>query len=302
MSKFKVGDVIHPLGETTEFEVIISSASAYRLKELKTGVEFPSSVEYVDSVFRLGNHPDKLSLTNTHKSDDTKVMLEGIPKGYYLKSFRLVGPLDLIIKTNGKVCLGDEGYPGKCLFHPIIGKMAPEKSSILGIHAGYELVRIGEPEAGDHYIFRDGVVHLAVSKVGGWVYPIVRKIDDTPPCDGTLPGIPNGFKVLRFGEVRPDEFYYDSVGNLRQGPSNHRIALARIEDRVHYSGVDWAKGPDLSITRPADSIIDSLKGWVNDTNAVKFEHEYSVCGMAVYSQFKIGTLNATGKSRKVKVL
>lgn len=183
---------------------------------------------------------------NAAVPEDVAVTLEGIPQGYYLKAFRPAGPADLIIKTNGVICKeSDHFVKKKSLIRPIVAQIPEANPDVPGIPAGYELVRVGSPHPGDLAIGYEGEVEECFIRIINKNRPIVRKKVNLTPCNGILPGIPLGYKVVRFGDVSPEEFYFDTVGNLKQGPSKHRLVVVKREVPLAFSG--YAEIPRTSV-------------------------------------------------------
>lgn len=174
---------------------------------------------------------------------DVAVTLEGIPQGYYLKAFRAAGPADLTIKTNGVICKEDCNYRGtkEPLLRPIVAKISEAKPRVPGIRDGFELVRVGTPQPGDLFVDAIGGVAECMKPSPTSFRPIVRKKVSLQQCNGILPGIPLGFTVVRFGDVSPEEFYFDTVGTLKQGPSKNRLVLKKVEPPISIP--PWIKGP-----------------------------------------------------------
>ena len=176
-------------------------------------------------------HPPAIS-----PSTDVAVSLPGLPRGYYLKAFRKAWPGEMILSTIGIVqrCKSPQGKP--TLYHPILGRLSDfDKSCELGIPGipeGWSVVAYRKPRQGEHCI-RLGSREVFMCKDDVWAshnhYVIVEKTPAITPCDGTLPGLPSGYKLRCFGKVHEGRYYVDTVGNLKSGPAKNRLVLDRIE-------------------------------------------------------------------------
>jgi hypothetical protein len=261
---------------------------------------------------------------NAAVPEDVAVTLEGIPRGYYLKAFRPAGPADLIIKTDGVICKEEPTYfKSKVpLIRPIVAEIPPAMPHVPGVPAGYELVRVGSPHPGDLAIGYEGEVEECFIHIVNKNRPIVRKKINLAPCTGVLPGIPLGYKVVRFGDVSPEEFYFDTVGNLKQGPSKHRLvvekrsapsilnaAIDRIEGEMGaLSEAAFKRGAfDDSLTR--NDTADAVAYAVDHISTVQVEKEYKLNGARLnlwtaepVSPVFNSTMWPTGRTRKVKVI
>lgn len=262
---------------------------------------------------------------------DVAVTLEGLPEGYYLKAFRPAGPADLIIKTNGKICKEDCTYrKGKTpLLRPIVAEIPQPKPVVPGVPDGFELVRIGQAHPGELFLSLSGGILECVGPVVLNSQSIVRKKVVTSPCNGILPGIPLGFRVVRFGDPGPDEFYFDTVGTLKQGPSNYRIVVEKVEAPEYVQGhVKMSVGDSEAFKRwmfniPVDNFGYGGKAVVtrNDArDAAVYAISHTFSNVQVECEFvninsgvKVWTperhvkmegthFTPTGRSRKVKVL
>lgn len=272
---------------------------------------------------------------NAAVPEDVAVTLEGIPQGYYLKAFRPAGPADLIIKTNGVICKETDHFvKKKSLIRPIVAQIPEAKHDVPGVPVGYELVRVGSPHPGDLAIGYEGEVEECFIHIVNKNRPIVRKKINISPCTGVLPGIPLGYKVVRFGDVSPEEFYFDTVGTLKQGPSKHRLVVEKVAeprnldeafslyeremaDRWKAAADKWMS--DNALPSPAtrnDSVdaaayaAEHLNRQCEDTVlTVQVEKEYKLNGARLnlwtaepVSPVFNGTMRPTGRTRKVKVI
>lgn len=258
---------------------------------------------------------------NAAVPEDVAVTLEGIPQGYYLKAFRAAGPADLILKTNGVICRETDHFvKKKSLIRPIVAEIPPAMPHVPGVPAGYELVRVGSPHPGDLAIGYEGEVEECFIHIVNKNRPIVRKKINLAPCTGVLPGIPLGYKVVRFGDVSPEEFYFDTVGNLKQGPSKHRLVVEKVEPPICIP--PWMKGPVFKGHVDWGVVDRKVRNDAADAAAYAVEHLKRQSGdtafterefMNVKSRTTVWTTASdimmqgtefipTGRTRKVKVI
>lgn len=171
---------------------------------------------------------------DAESSADVTVSLPGLPAGYYLKAFRKASLGELILNTNGAVRTASLTIDKKLLYRPIVGRMSDLTAptpQIPGIPLGWLVVAYRKPVAGEYCIRLGSGGEVFQCEHDDWAsrqyYLIVRRKPNTTPCDGTLPGIPKEFKLVKFGDVGSHQFYLDSVGELKNGPAENRLVLEK---------------------------------------------------------------------------
>lgn len=261
--KFRRLDLIRHRNGTAEFEVVaaLSPEGMYVLRKVGESSLYSLSDNLVDSMFVKMFPLDESSAwgqpgpfqnyvhevrfmpgganaaTPVTPASDVSVSLRGIPAGYYLKSFRKAEPGELILNTSGAVDTAKITQNGMTLYRPIVGKVSSlnvlNPNPIPGVPDGWTVVAYRVPVEGDNYLntMSDGVLHQVIGQSSpSSKRLIVRRIPRLTSCDGTLPGIPKGYRLVAFGAVNEKQFYIDTVGTLKQGPAKHRLVLEPLKD------------------------------------------------------------------------
>lgn len=169
-------------------------------------------------------------------ASDVAVILRGLPAGYYLKSFRKAEPGDLILNTRGVVVPAKITQNGMTLYRSIVGKVSSlnvlNPNPIPGVPDGWTVISYRVPSDGEKYLTTvsgsDEVV--TADRAVNFKRLVVKPTPRLTTCDGTLPGIPKGYRLVGFGAVNEKQFYIDTVGNLKSGPAKHRLILEPLVD------------------------------------------------------------------------
>ncbi len=138
--------------------------------------------------------------------------------------FRVAGCLIDVGDGNG--CFWDEKYfdllPAEVVVSNEVEKQVP------GVPDGYRLVRIGAPKKGEFFITSYNTVVRADENMYEYCWPVVEPVTN----ETQLPGIPDGYRAVRFGHARLNDKYMDQSALRSWQSSGHSAGFYLIVEKV----------------------------------------------------------------------